>query len=188
VVLEGPTFREETPKSLLWEAPHNPSGGARISCNFAISRETFFQCGGFDERYTVSAFEDIEFFSRAERLDVETRFVAEAGVDHPLRRIANAQKLAARWESKIIYALDQGASAVELVWRFPEHVAKVIIVRFRKCALNWENLRAVVLFTFEFLWMLWWLPKWLIKRKAEARSAFWAGQVRSGRAVPRYGL
>jgi len=187
IVLEGPTLREKTPPSLLWEAPHNPDGGILISCNFAIPKAVFWNVGGFDERYPFS-FEDMEFADRARRCGVQIQFVAEAAVIHPLRHIPGAQKLAQRWEARVISCYDLGATKWQLLWRIPDHVAKVIISRFRGQRFTPDNLKAALLFTGEFLLVIRNLWGWLILHTRDKRSDFWKKQIVAGNAPPRFGL
>ena len=52
------------------------------SCNLAISRESFDRLGRFDESFSFAGGEDREFFARAMRQGLETRFVQEAAVRH----------------------------------------------------------------------------------------------------------
>lgn len=56
--------------------------GFMPSCNLAISRESFDRLGGFDESFSFAGGEDREFFARALRQGLETRFVKEAAVCH----------------------------------------------------------------------------------------------------------
>ena len=188
VALEGATYRTVAEPSLIWEAPENRNGGALISCNFAIPRRLFLESGAFDERYPVANFEDTEFAVRLQIKGVKMVFVSDAIVDHPLRPLPEAVKLARRWESRVVSSYDFGASTRQVMWYLPRHIALVILSRFRGRKLDRDNLRAAFVFIKEFLLTVWYLPGWLRKHQQAPRSLFWADQIRLGKAPPRFGL
>ena len=188
VALEGATFRTVPNPSLLWEAPDNRSGGALISCNFAMPRRLFLECGAFDERYPVANFEDTEFAVRVQIKGVKLMFVREAAVDHPMRPLPEAAKLARRWESRVVSTYEFGASTAQVIRHLPRHVALVILSRFRGRKLDRDNRRAALVFLKEFLLTIWYLPGWLRKHQAVPRSQFWTEQIRLGNAPYRFGL
>lgn len=184
---EGATLRMEEFPSLLWEAPHNDLGGARISANFAVERKAFLDSGGFDERFKKS-FEDIEFFSRWAASGKGEQFVENAIVRHPIRRIRSAVVLANRWESRVISSLDQGASPPTVMWRLLWHVARVIQSRFKRKPFALGNLWAAVLFLLEWLLVVWKTPGWVLKWSRRPRSEFWSKYVSRNGSAPRYGF
>jgi GT2 family glycosyltransferase len=186
--LEGATIRERDLPSLLWEAPHNPEGGILISCNFAISRKVYEFVGHFDERFPVAAFEDTEFSARLSAKGVRVVFVPEALLTHPLRPKPSARKLALRWEGNAIYAFEQGASALRVLWNLPWHALRVIQSRFRDKPLNAENAKAAGLFAAEWLWVLWLTPGWVRKWAKKQRSPFWCEWVSRHGPTPKYGF
>jgi GT2 family glycosyltransferase len=186
----GLTFPLPEPPSLLYEAP-SVKGPQPVfgSCNFAISKQLFEANGGFDERYFPS-FEDIEFFSRLGRLGIHAQCVWGAVVDHPLRRTPSSRKLAARWEARVVSALDLGATPFDIWLKLPKHVLLVILSRFRdaNAKFNLENTTAALIYAGEFLYVLFLLPGWISKHAKEPRSPFWVEQVMVGKAPPRFGL
>lgn len=188
IALEGATYRMEDSPSLLWEAPHNPEGGALISCNFAIPRRLYLEMGGFDERYPMASFEDTEFAARLQREGVGIVFVKGAAVDHPLRPLPPVLKLARRWEARAISTYDFGASTWQVFWKLPRHIALVILSRFREREFTRDNAKAALFFLGEFLLSVWYLPGWLRKYHSAPRSPFWSEQVAAGKAPPRFGL
>ena len=188
VALEGATIRPVANPSLLWEAPHNPNGGVLISCNFAIPRRLFIECGGFDERYPAANFEDTEFDIRIRIKGVKVIFVQDAVVDHPLRPLPQAAKLARRWESRVVSTYEFGASTAQVIRHLPRHIALVILSRFRGRKLDRDNRKAAFVFLKEFLLTVWYLPGWLRKHRNVPRSQFWVEQVRLGNAPKRFGL
>jgi GT2 family glycosyltransferase len=188
VALEGATIRPIAKPSLLWEAPHNPEGGVLISCNFAIPRRVFLECGGFDERYPAANFEDTEFDLRIRIKGVKVVFVREATVDHPLRPLPEPAKLARRWESRVVSTYEFGASSGQVLWHLPRHIAMVILSRLRGRKLDGDTRRAALMFLQEFLLTLWYLPGWLRKHRGVPRSEFWTEQVGLGNAPKRFGL
>lgn len=188
VALEGATIRPIANPSLLWEAPHNPEGGVLISCNFAIPRRVFLECGGFDERYPAANFEDTEFDLRVRIKGVKVIFVRDAVVDHPLRPLPAPGKLARRWESRVVSTYEFGASTGQVLLHLPRHVAMVILSRFRGRKLDHDTRKAALIFLREFLLTLWYLPGWLRKHQGVPRSEFWTEQVRLGKAPRRFGL
>jgi len=188
LALEGRTLRDAELPSLLWEAPHNPEGGMLISCNFAMSVASFREAGGFDERYPGAAFEDTEFAARFRAKGGQVVFVPGATVIHPLRRCPNPRRLAGRWEGRVVYALDQGASPPMVRFWLPWHVGRVIQSRFRGKAWSRENFNAALLFAREWLWVCCLTPGWVSKWARERRSQFWTEHVRLRGAVPKYGF
>jgi GT2 family glycosyltransferase len=188
VALEGATFRTVANPSLLWEAPDNRDGGALISCNFAMPRRLFLECGAFDERYPVANFEDTEFAVRVQIKGVKLVFVRDAAVDHPLRPLPEAAKLARRWESRVVSTYEFGASTGQVIWHLPRHIALVILSRFRGRKLDGDNRKAAFVFLKEFFLTIWYLPGWLRKHQGVPRSQFWTEQIRLGNAPYRFGL
>lgn len=189
-LFHGLTFPQPEPPSLLYEAPSIKEPQAVFgSCNFAIGKKLFIENGGFDERY-FPAFEDIEFFSRLRRLGTNAHCVRAAAVDHPLRPLPNFRKLAARWEARVVSAMDLGAAPRDIYMRLPKHVLLVIISRFRdaKAKLNLENTNAALIFAREFFYFLYLLPGWIRKHAKEPRSRFWEEQVARGQGPPGFGL
>lgn len=188
VALEGATYRIGTNASLMTEAPHNPTGGMLISCNFAIPRQLFIASHGFDERFPMAVFEDTEFAARMELQGLRVIFVKEAAVDHPLRPTPPASKLARRWESRVISTYDFGGTTAQVAYLLPRHIFLVILSRFRGKRFTADNIKAAFVFAKEFLLVLWWMPGWLRKYHAAPRSPFWVEQQKLGKAPPTLGL
>ena len=186
--LEGATEREGELPSLLWEAPHNPSGGMLISCNFMIRREVYELVGRFDERFPVAAFEDTEFAARLHAHGAKVEFVPSARVVHPLRRKPGARKLAGRWEGNALYAYYQGASAFRIAWNLPWHVFRIIQSRFRGQPWSGENAKAGLLFAGELAWVVCLTPAWVRKLMRSPRSPFWSHHVDAHGPVAKYGF
>lgn len=187
-IIEGSTRRDPTPPSLLWEAPETLRfhGHLTCSCNFAIRADIFHAMDGFDHRYAGGVYaEDTDFSARLSRAGYQMTFEPRAMVVHPLRPIPGAAKLAKRWEGKVIFAFDQGASALTVAWRLPWHVLRVIQSRFRHQRLSLENLRAAFRFAGEWLLVVLHTPGWVKKWSTAPRSSFW--EIGRGR-VPKFGF
>lgn len=187
-VLEGVTAREPSPPSLLWEAPENirAHGHLACSCNFAIRAGTYHLMGGFDERYRGGVYaEDTDLSARLQRAGYQVCFVPAAAAVHPLRHVPDAAKLAKRWEGKVIFAFDQGASWLTVFWRLPWHVLRVIQSRFHQQPWSRENRRALVLFFGEWLFVVCQTPGWVWKWMSAPRSRFWRGEACR---VPKFGF
>ena len=187
-VLEGCTTRLPKPPSLLWEAPETTTAHDYLTCsaNFAIRAEVFVSVHGFDERYEGGVYaEDVDLSARLSRAGYQVQFVPEASVAHPIRHVPSAEKLARRWEGKVIFAFDQGASAFTVGWRLPWHTLRVIQSRFRRQPWNVENARAAWLFFHEWLLVVSKTPGWLKKWAPAPRSVFWSA---STGAVPKFGF
>lgn len=188
VLFQGPTIREKLPPSLLWESPHNPDGIHRISANFAISQKSFYEVGGFDERFPSPAFEDTEFFSRFECQGGCVEFAHGAIVVHPLRRLPSPWKLAARWEGKVLIAFDRGASVLSVLWRLPWHVLRVIQSRFRFQRMDLDNSKAAWQFFLEWLIVVGMTPCWVLKWSRQPRSDFWTNYTNRHGGIPKHGF
>ncbi len=188
VVAYGPTIPIGEKKSLLYEAPDNSNGTTLISANFSISKDSLVRIGCFDERYMTAAFEDTEFFERFRRLGGTAFYLESVAVQHPYRKIPNPKSLAAKWESNVIYAFDQGANRWPLYYRFPWHVIRVIISRFRGESLSIQNVHAAMMFLGEWFWVLVFTPKWIAKWAKREPSGFWKQQQTEGAPIPKHGL
>ena len=187
-LFHGLTFPLPKIHSIYYEAPEITILKKIFpSCNFAIRKKLFEATGGFDERYYPS-FEDIEYFSRLDRLGANAGCVEGAAVDHPLRPIPGSRKLAKRWEARVVSVLDLGATRLQVATRLPKHVMLVILSRYRGAKFSLENARATMVFIGEFLYFLYFLPGWIRKHAKEPRSPFWTEQVALGKAPPRFGL
>ncbi len=187
-LFHGLTFALPELNSLLYEAPVITQPRKIFpSCNFAIRKNLFEATSGFDERYYPS-FEDIEYFSRLDILGADAGCVEGAAVDHPLRRIPNSRKLASRWEARVVSVLDLGATPLQVGVLLTRHVLLIIISRLRGVKFNFENARAAMTFAGEFLYYLYFLPRWIRKHAKEPRSRFWTEQVALGKAPRRFGL
>lgn len=187
-VLEGATKRLPAPPSLLWEAPEHvrPHTFLTSSCNFAIRSATYHDMEGFDERYRDGAYaEDVDLSARLQSAGFRVQFVPAACVVHPIRHVPDAGKLARRWEGKVIFAFDQGASWLTVGWRLPWHVLRVIQSRFRNQPWSEENCRALVLFLGEWLLVLCQTPAWVWKWMSAPRSRFWRT---STHPAPKFGF
>jgi GT2 family glycosyltransferase len=187
-VLEGCTTRLPKPPSLLWEAPETTTAHDYLTCsaNFAIRAKVFAAVGGFDERYEGGVYaEDVDLSARLSRAGHQVQFAPAAAVVHPIRRVPDAEKLARRWEGKVIFAFDQGASAFTVGWRLPWHTLRVIQSRFRGQPWNVENACAAWLFFREWLLVVSKTRGWVNKWAPAPRSSFWS--VHAG-AVPKHGF
>jgi GT2 family glycosyltransferase len=184
----GLTYPVPELTSLAYEAPdvRRPSK-IFASCNFAIRTGLFEATGGFDERF-VTAFEDVEYFARLDRLGADAQCIFDAAVDHPVRPLPASSKIGRRWEGRVISTFDLGASPIQVAVRLPKHVLWVIVARFRGKKLNAENARAGLVFIGEFLYVLIHLPGWIRKYANGPRSRFWTEQVAMGKAPPSFGL
>jgi GT2 family glycosyltransferase len=188
-LFHGLTFPLPEIPSLLYEAPKLTELNKIFwSCNFAIRKSLFEATGGFDERYYLACFEDVEFSCRLELLGAKAECVEGAVVDHPLRPIQRSSKLAKRWEVRVVSTLDFGATPLQVAIRLPKHVLLVILSRFRGAKISPDNLRAAIIFSGEFLYFLCFLPGWLLKYAKVPRSRFWTEQDALGRAPARFGL
>jgi GT2 family glycosyltransferase len=191
MIFEGCIFNDRHSASLLWEAPLNLDGKISFYCsaNFAVSRRLFDQLEGFDERYLNGVYaEDVEFGARARAVGAQFTFLKEAAAMHPLRKRPSALKLAKRWEGKLIYAHDQGASPFRLAWNTPWHALRIIQWRLGTQPMSGENARAAWLFLQEWLWVFWLAPGWVRKWSVQPRSRFWKNHVAKHGPVPKYGF
>ncbi len=169
----GKTVLTPACPSLLWEGPHNPDCSAYCSTNWGFRREFFQTIGGFDERYT-GAGEDVELASRIVEQGNAFIAVPKAEITHEPRPVPTARKLAERWESRVIQALDRGATPTWILWRLPLHALLVIKSRFKGQRMSSDNSRAATIFAKEWFLLCWLLVGWLKKWRQEPRSAFWA--------------
>lgn len=86
-VLEGAVLASGARPSGQHHSPVNASGGYLMSGNFMIERGLFESLGGFDERFPYSL-EDCDFLWRLRQQGETVRFVPQAAVRHPWRRVA----------------------------------------------------------------------------------------------------
>jgi GT2 family glycosyltransferase len=104
ITTDGPARRMDD------EAPINETGGYFWSCNVAVERRFFAALGGFDERFTDAAMEDVELRERIRRAGVKIVFVPEAAVVHPWRRAGGWPSLMKRAKAHEHYGrlVDEG--------------------------------------------------------------------------------
>ena len=104
LVFEGRTLTDRPQLRLDEEAPLNNNGGFLWSCNFLIQKKTFFDLGGFCERYPYACMEDVDFREQLKRRNLKFLFVPEALVLHPWRPIApDGKYLKMRFVSHMIF-------------------------------------------------------------------------------------
>jgi GT2 family glycosyltransferase len=190
-IFEGQILNERPVPSLLWEAPFNNEDLPQLTCSasFCIRASTFFQCGGFDERYGSGVYaEDVEFAARLLAIGVRKKFLPEASVIHPIRRRPGPWRLARRWEGMCIMGHDQGATWFRITWNLPWHALRVIQSRFRGKKWSTDNLKAALLFTGELLCVLVLAPRWAAKWSKTKRSSFWTSWVASHGPAAKYGF
>ncbi|WP_051935845.1 glycosyltransferase family 2 protein [Salegentibacter sp. Hel_I_6] len=85
-VFEGRTYPDKSKMAFNEVAPINETGGHMPSCNFMISRELYWDLGGFDENFKFY-FEDMDFSYRIKSLGFSTLFLPKAAVCHPWRKV-----------------------------------------------------------------------------------------------------
>jgi len=190
-IFEGCILNDRTDASLLWEAPLNADGRISFYCsaNFAVSKDLFDRLRGFDERYLNGVYaEDVDFGARARAVGAKFVFLGQAAALHPLRRRPGSLKLAKRWEGKLIYAHDQGASPFRLAWNMPWHALRIIQWRLGTQPMSGENSKAAWLFFQEWLWVLWLTPGWVSKWSKRERSKFWRDHVAKHGPIRKFGF
>ncbi|MFN3193065.1 MAG: glycosyltransferase family 2 protein [Aureliella sp.] len=183
----GATVRDGELPSLLYESPHNPEGISGITANFAISKRTYFEAGKINERF-LCAFEDIEFFERCKAQQVDVQPFPQAVVLHPIRQRPGPARLAARWQGKVVFALDQGASPMRVLWNLPLHAALVIKSRFRGEPFGLDYIRGIYLFGAELMHVLLKTPFWLAHETRLERNQVWVEYLKTNPPVPKYGF
>jgi GT2 family glycosyltransferase len=141
-LLEGRTVCPDRTNAATEEIIENLHGDNFWTCNLAVRREIFQALGGFDEDFREPAQEDLEFAARAKARGIEFRFVENAIVHHPARRLNLVQlwtrALMVRWFS--LYLLKTRAG-----WAEKGLAAALISVCSERAAnllrLNWKLLR-----------------------------------------------
>lgn len=181
----GPTISHPLPKSLLWEAPHNPNGDFPQASNWAFNRESFVGNGLFDERFR-GHFEDVELFARLKHNGIHFKKVPDAVVYHPPRKRPNICKLARRHECRVICGLDHSCSGMYLFLRLPISICLENYRRFRGERFSLPNICALLQIPFESLIVLVYSFNWIRYWKKYTPSPFWRKLVqRSIRPVKR---
>lgn len=100
---EGRTTCQAGLRSARYHSPVNEHGGVLWSCNMMVRRSLFQRVGGFDEDFPYPHLEDVAFREQLRRLGEPIRFVPDAVVDHPPRRVPPARVLARYHEAYHIY-------------------------------------------------------------------------------------
>lgn len=104
LILEGKTISKKGIHSPLYHAPINENGGFLWSCNFAIQKYLFFSIKMFNENFPYPHLEDVEFRDRILEQKLRFKFINDAIVDHPPRRIPFGFTLSKQHESGIFYS------------------------------------------------------------------------------------
>jgi len=86
-VVEGKTVCLGRTDHPLEEVVENVTGDLLWSCNLAIRHDLFERLGGFDEDFLEAGGEDLEFAWRIRQMKLTVRYVPEAVVFHPARRL-----------------------------------------------------------------------------------------------------
>ena len=115
-VFEGKTVSDRPQRRYDEESPINLTGGHLWSCNFAIRRSLFEQTGGFDEGFPFAAMEDVDFHYRIAKL-TEIKFLPDAVIVHPWRRINASMWLKKQYHSRV-YFYKKHRDGVGLRYRF----------------------------------------------------------------------
>ena len=102
-VYEGKTTCEAGIKSPLEHSPINLTGGCLWSCNMMIQTKLFHSLKGFNESFPYAHMEDIDFRKRIQQSESVFKFIENAVVDHPPRRLPWGNKLGASHESTFMY-------------------------------------------------------------------------------------
>ncbi len=97
-VLEGKTTTEPS-RGLFYIAPQNLTGGYLWSCNMMLSRQTFDEMRGFDDKFPYPHLEDVDLHLRLKNSNHQIKFVPQAVVFHPLRPLAKIIKQTMAHES-----------------------------------------------------------------------------------------
>lgn len=86
-VIEGRTEIPDKVDSPFKQGVENLHGGCFWSCNLSIRRQVFHDLGGFDSDFHEAGGEDMEFAWRIKQKNLQTRYVPEALVLHPVRAL-----------------------------------------------------------------------------------------------------
>ncbi|HEY9599668.1 MAG TPA: glycosyltransferase family A protein [Cyanophyceae cyanobacterium] len=102
-VYEGKTTCAVGLRSPFEHAPINLTGGCLWSCNLMIKTVLFRKIKGFDETFPYPHMEDIDLRERLNFLEIKTKFIPSAVVDHPPRKLPWGNQLGASQESVLFY-------------------------------------------------------------------------------------
>ena len=165
-VAEGRTVCRAGLRTPLVHAPINERGGYWWSCNLEVRRSLFEQLGGFDERFTVPHMEDVEFRERARVTGARERFVPDAVVDHPPRRVRWGAATGDEHAAEVLFAVLHHRPL--RLWRLMFEVSRVRLRNIFQRQVGTESASAIAswlveLFSMLFSWNRWW-------REAEALS------------------
>ncbi|MBX9928895.1 MAG: glycosyltransferase [Gemmatimonadaceae bacterium] len=157
---------------MMW-SPINPTGGCFWSANVCYRGDCFEWLGGFDERFPFAHMEDTEFRERFRRAGLRERFVAEAAVDHPPRRLKFGAAYAAMLESEVLYRFLHGDrdAVTRRVWRGQLRGQLVRIWRY-----PWQRDSLVALAS--IVAQAWWL---------RGRAKLWEARWRTVRSIVPHG-
>lgn len=89
-------------------APVKRHGGALWSCNFLINKKLFNTLKGFDEEFIYPHMEDLDLQVRIKQLKLEIKYVKEAIVLHPWRKLPSGRILGLREESYYYFCRKHG--------------------------------------------------------------------------------
>jgi GT2 family glycosyltransferase len=107
-VLEGRTVSRSENLGPYYGAPVNERGGFLWSCNFAIKKDFFFKIEQFDSNFPCAHLEDVDFRLRVIDTGEPLRFIPEAVVEHPPRRVGPVLKQALDQEASFYLAAKRG--------------------------------------------------------------------------------
>jgi GT2 family glycosyltransferase len=172
-VYEGRTTCRAGLRSPFEVSPINETGGWLWSCNMMIRRSLLLEMGGFDEQFPQAHMEDVAFRERLKGMGVQSRFVRDAVVDHPPRRLPGPEILARQHESYFIYRYKYVGQAPS----FPEFMIGLLRVRTTAIltySLSADSFRALASMVVETGHVIQSWRRW---------DAKWSGQFPSRHAV-----
>lgn len=135
-VFEGRTIADRPRLRYDEEAPLNETGGNLWSCNFAIKLSLFNTMKGFDEMFPYPAMEDIDLNTRLLNRKVKVKFLSNALIIHPYRRI-NPRNFSKTYQSTKYYWQKHGGITIKYRLGHCKHfihflfVKLLILYRFR---------------------------------------------------------
>jgi GT2 family glycosyltransferase len=155
LVYEGKTTCKAGVDSPMQHSPVNEDGGFLWSCNMMIQRKFFLQeLVGFDENFPYPQMEDVDLRERIKKTDCpHIRFVKDAVVDHPPKRVPWGDKLANLHESYIYwYCKNETVPSKNYLFNLTiKNILKFRLAAILHCRISFDSLLALISMLVELL-------------------------------------
>lgn len=153
LVYEGKTTCKAGIKSPLEHAPINLTGGYLWSCNVMVKSSLFADLKGFDENFPYPQMEDVDFKDRILGQNFLIKFVEDAVIDHPPKKVPFGWEIGKLHESHIYYWHRKKGKKITLR-QLIYNILKFRLASIKHCTISRDSAVALASIVFEILFVV----------------------------------